>query len=566
MSLTFQYTGRKLIPPRPDGRERIYVYDRAGGLINDPFNTMQQARGLTWRTGLPGGMWDLSFSVPVNVAEEWVVKGGYRMIVRRGLAPLWDGRVEDIGTDLLRAGMRQVLGLGWWQQLRQRYGTYAFTSGTKYADDVLRMALKDACPNISLDYSKIQSPGLNIVSRTWTRQYISQIVADLLIYGDSQTPPRQWYFALWPTERPQWFAESSTEILTDPGFETSTVKDPPANPNWSTSTHTGAPEFALYDANVGNNVHAGRWAARLRMTASGDAGSWQTALEDNITESVNYTYDYYITNDTTGTDTQPQYVAGRLEFDWYTAADAFVSTTTATLLTGTDVPTWTHEVGTTAAPATAAKVRVRCYCTQIGGTPEAKAMIFDDIHLYKATDPPVYDTRPRAYFWPRDITAWDYEIRLEEISGDFLLTKSTENLVNNVIAEYGTSSVTAASSDATSIAAYDQRDYVLSAGSVSATVAAAARDLWLEEHKDPVNVASGITLVGPVRKANNGPLVHQSFVRAGDRIKIMDLPSEFSDFLFIVQEETYDAESGAKQLRPESPTSSVDEMLAQALG
>lgn len=573
MSLPFRFTGRPLSSaPAPDRRERIYLYDRSGNLVNDPLTSLDAARGLKWRTGLPGGVWDASFSVPVRTAEVWRIRPGFRVIIRRGLARLYDGRVEDITVDLVDRGARTVLCMGWWQELRQRTGSWSWSATQPaYADEILTKVLGEATANINRNYDWVQSPALDLKPIGWTRAALSEIVADLLKYGDDQTPPRPWYFAIWPTDEIgsiNTFVESGEELVQDGAFETSSWDSVtgPANAYWSTATHAGTPGWTYASVSQGYSagyIHAGSWSALTNLFANGDALSHQSEnLLTGVVAGAGYTYDYWLRL------IGPGDLTGRLEVDWYTSGDVFISTSTDTLWTDNDTPEWKHVTGTFTAPGTAAKCRVRLYAARgaTGGVP--LVALFDDVHLYRTASMTevTRDDRARAHFWPKDTSAWDYEIRLEDVFDAFELRESTETLVNSVVAEYGTSSVTAAATDAESIAAYDQRDYVLSAGDVSATVAAKARDLYLSENKEPKVVSGSLRLAGPLRRARGGLAVHPASVRAGDRIKILDLPEQFSDFLFIVQEATYDADAGTLGLTPEAPVSSVDALLAQALG
>ncbi len=165
-------------------------------------------------TGLHGGFTFLDFEPRLSVrdaflwAEEYHF---YRILAYDQLEGIvWEGRVEDIYPGEL--GMR-VRCLGYWSSMFdqthfERYWHISYT-----ATEIITDVIADSSPDISTSTANLQDTVLDIAPQTFTDyEKPAQIVNAVLKYGDDQTPPRTWYFAVWENRVPYLFPKVTDTV------------------------------------------------------------------------------------------------------------------------------------------------------------------------------------------------------------------------------------------------------------------------------------------------------------------------------------------------------------------
>jgi len=94
----------------------------------------------------------------------------------------------------LGRGVRQVTAFGFYVNVVQRYYT-----GTHAADDgntIIQTALGN-CPLVSVDYSLVTGLDRNLGAIEWTDTPVSDVIRDVVDFGDNATPPETFWFGVW---------------------------------------------------------------------------------------------------------------------------------------------------------------------------------------------------------------------------------------------------------------------------------------------------------------------------------------------------------------------------------
>jgi len=182
-------------------KETLLVFNRRGVAISDP--SYQLPHGLRWRTGLPGGFLDCEWYVPLGMLRKWAVKEAYSIRIYDGLRCCYWGRIEDLSRFVnlpgkLSNALRKVTAFGFWVNCVQRIYTGSHTVDD--GDTIITAALGN-CPLISADTDEINNTGFNLGAIDWTDIHVSDVVRDVISYGDNATPPNAWHFAVWDGER-----------------------------------------------------------------------------------------------------------------------------------------------------------------------------------------------------------------------------------------------------------------------------------------------------------------------------------------------------------------------------
>jgi len=180
-------------------RELVTAYDRSGLQVSDPSAALNRAYGLSWRTGLPGGFLDCSFMVPLALLREWAVKEAYTIRVWDGGRLMFVGILEDLMRSInlpnsLGRGTRQVTAFGFYVNVVQRSYT-----GVHAADDgntIIQTVLGN-CPLVSVDYSLVTGLDRNLGAIEWTDTPVSDVIRDVVDFGDNATPPETFWFGVW---------------------------------------------------------------------------------------------------------------------------------------------------------------------------------------------------------------------------------------------------------------------------------------------------------------------------------------------------------------------------------
>lgn len=106
------------------GDLRIFIYNGVGTtktLVNDPEKTVDYATGIRYTSLWPKGFGACSFTVPRPVARDWVVKEAQQVIIRDGQFIVFQGRLELKGEQFnSEAETIEIKCSGWYVVLAQR--------------------------------------------------------------------------------------------------------------------------------------------------------------------------------------------------------------------------------------------------------------------------------------------------------------------------------------------------------------------------------------------------------------------------------------------------------------
>lgn len=474
----------------------LTIYSPAGAALPDPAGAQFNPLAVSFSTGLPGGFLEARFALEGPAATLSKLSAGQKVILRQGRNILWWGWIED----LRRTIFGRVLGievscLGPWQEANQRRFTGAFNDVT--SSSALMATLADACPNISRDTAQIANTGVT-VDIDWTQQPVASLVKLVCDTGDVQGRPM--LFALWEPTLHRARLGNVANMTSDPELELTDeywyLLDG-TYANWDNVSYNSAVTSMLF----------------AEFATDGLAHKTKIAVTAGSPYTVQFWHKWSAHSGMTA----------QSRIDWYTSGDVFISSTYGATYTSNGTNTaWTMRSDTHTAPGTAATGRPIVGASIGSGSGRYTAV--DDVRMFLAAGSLSVDTLPRAYLWARDLTGYDYLLYTRYLRDPLTETETARDLVNYVVASYG-SSYTAAAQDAASQALYRRRDAVVNAGSVGAGDAAAMRDVYLAAYKDPRHEAeSFIATYGAVRDAN-GALIDPVVLRAGDRLRFADGPS-----------------------------------------
>ncbi len=582
-------------------RERIYIYDRSGNQILNAAGALSKARGLSFQTQVPGGYGPCSFEVPLHFLRGWDVGLAHTLRVYDGLTDVYTGRIEDLTkyVDLpgrMVNGWRRITAIGFHQNLAQRLATLSYPSGTTTASTVLFDVLGSVIPMVSADANDIQDPGVNLVPISWTNQYATQILDDLLKYGDTETPPRSWLWAVWG-----YMQREATLIYSD--WSGGAAGNQPADVNWDGSIQPGTSgTITMSGAQLRcNTVARGETAMIVSAAPLPTERRWHIehkCLADLGTEWIdmlglcqsaaqptwNNERDWpqiFVRQHNSSIRIAYQDSGGAWRWwegasnSWKTVEATGIGTTwpygwdnrSYIIVFHSDSSGWWIEVLYGADGSSLTKTTAVSWTDTINdGNPwwvlwgdfsNVWGYGYIDSYYIRITQT---SNKPVAKFWPRDLSDYDIQIPLRSIRGQVAISDTLSKTRNNVLASYGASSVTAAASDAASIDRYDQRDYLVSAGNVSLAVAQKARDTDLERHSGPTHPLSPLTIVGDVRN-KPGARYPLNQVKAGLRFIVPEL----GDTVYMISHTRYDADQGAMSINIDEAPETVDMLLAQAL-
>ncbi len=532
------------IPPR---RLDVTIYGADGTApLRDRSNARYALEGLAFDSGLPGGFLSAGFTLRKPAAVSWPGREGLKVIIRRGSKILWWGWIEDISRS--QHGRIEEIGVkcfGPWQEVGQRMCSPNYT-GTMYGDAAIGQELRLHCGDISTDFSQLTATGVNLAPLTWSNKYISDLVKLVCNTGNDKQKPM--LFAIW---EPSYQAPSqANNALTLNGNVEAGSSSPD---NWTFATISGSP--------TGNWTsewyHSPARSLRVQGASGGTSeGEWK---QSNVpcAASTAYTVDLWVALG---------FIAGTnfyAQFDWYTSGGSLISSSTCPTLSNTGNANWQRYVANVTSPGTAAKFNLRLRGT-IPGSVILGQKYLDDIYVYRTGVAATIDSLPRARLWPRDLSGAEYLLYTGALDDGLAVQSTTRDLVNWVVASYGSGpSFTAAAEDAASQAAYRRREDVIEAGqSASATVAAAMRDAYLAAHKGPKREPGSIDLGRPgALRTLHGGRVWPEDLRAGDRVRIADGP-EAGTVMLLTRVQYSDGEVSATPERADDAST----MLAKAVG
>ncbi len=415
-----------------------------------------------------------------------------------------------------------MMALGPWEELRQREISETWTETT---EQIVNDAL-DACAYVSANRSHVERTGVALTSYTVAHVACASVIETCCAAGDNQQ--RQMLFALWEPGR-------SGEVTTS------------ANIMWD-----GDAEKELSDGFQScstTHVYSGEKAAYQQTGVAGPISHPYSSGDLDAKHSASASTAYVISgwiyiDEALGANTID------VNIEWWSSAVALKQTDTLTL-TAAMLPedTWTFFSFTATSHAETVYFRIDVpYVIGWFGNIYVDAM---SVALQNVTD--VYDRMAVPFFWPRDLT--DYEYLLRGAGTEW--QETTRTLANYVVATYGASSATAAAEDGTSQAAYRRRDAVIA-------LAEAQRDAYLAAHKDTATELASSSwtyerITGELTDTRGRP-VELARVRAGERVRIVD--GEYAGSVVMIDQTEWS--NGQLTITPER-YAAVAELLARSV-
>lgn len=575
-------------------KEQVYILDRNGYQVPNTAGALAHIRNLSWRTQIPGGYADCDFEMPLHFLRGWDVRPGYTLAVYDGLQCLWYGRIEDHIRyaqiqEPLHNGWRKIRAFGYGQTLKQRLYSRTFSSGTVYASDVIRDMLAQSLPLVAADLTDIGNPGVNLQPISWTNTKCDVVMEQLLKYGDSSTPPGEWTWAVWGPE-PRWAATMNSD------WHEGVASNSPLDPAW-TGKIAGSGTITMSGANL--RINTGSTAANAAIIVTANALPSDKVYRVETKTWHDFGLQYGLALGIANSSTQPTtggglnwptifvrpHSAGEVKiayannagsYQWWNGSAWVGSESTAYNLGGEKVwfiavfastgTGWFVQIQNSSGTVLTTTSAVNWSDTQnsslsqwlvLGEYGTSFAYLIEDIayvRMYRPT------TLPIMQFWLKDLSDYDLQIPLSLIRGNMELADTLADTVNNVIASYGSGpSYTTAASDATSIAAYDQRDDLVAAGNVAVGVANTARDTRLQAGKDVGRQLSPFTVRGAVRN-KAGARYPLNRVRAGMRFIV----PEIGDDVYMIGSTDYKADTGEMSISITGAPRTVDMLLAAA--
>lgn len=488
-------------------KEQIFIYDRNDVLLNDPERSMDYATGLRWKTLWPKGYGPLSCQVKRDIAVQWAVKMAYRVIVRDGQRTVYNGRLGAL--DKKMSGIESTISVpavGWYavlaeRKIRKRWADNAMTARLEWNKNdteqqsfqfdkrdnflLVRMADKDLSRDGERYEEKYLMPAGETVKRiACTYSTVGGEEKIVLIYNGNGT------------------LEYSLGGLTN---SSGSIDHTLTTPTQTVVLKLGPNDADIYDQNDKITV--------VDLTAYSETGTIdaQKIIEDVLSYIGDEISADYSLIGNPGLSLVPFITKN----DDYETGDAIIQR--AAGYGDSSLNTWGFSVW-----------------DEFGAS----------------------DGLPRGEFKYRDQTAYKYMVELADLT-EFRDAESDAELYNYIIVKYQdegdvtryrTPVENGDLQDATSVARYGRRDYVLDIGSGDTTRADYMGERFLEYHKEPLRQTSFST-VGKIRN-NRGVWTPANRVRAGDGIKILDY---HGGEVFFLRHTVYDAESEVLQMEPDLP-------------
>lgn len=489
-------------------RLNVEIVTATGRVVMERSGGAGRVLDLRFTTGLPGGFREASLTARLPAARLWGVEAGQTLVIRRGDRIVWWGWVEDVrwrGQGSLREV--GITALGAYQETTQRLIMQADYDQYTQSSAALRQELLLNCPHISRNYSGIESTGVAIGPLTrdfWAVSDLARAAGDA-----GNAAGQRMLFAVWePSERIS-AAEGlhSRNVLINPDFE---------GPDWQGWVVN---DYKNGDSEVITSNYVSALRSRKAFCTSAVAGGYLTLRSAQVLVAANtqFQFDY--------------------QFYFPAVSGALSATVSVLWLPGSTWsygPTWTlmslgsgwHARSSLMTSPADAETCIAYLRTDWDAGTE-KYALWDECYLSETTTAQVRDGLPRAYFWPRDLTDWDYELITRRVTGGVDVTAATRELTNAVTASYASDSFTAIGEDAMSQARYRRRDRVVTAGqSAGAGFAEAMRDAALLRYAQPQQEAGAFRVqqaAGAVVTRRGSP-VHLEDVRAGARLRLADGP------------------------------------------
>jgi hypothetical protein len=504
-------------------RERIYIYDRNDNLVNDPLRSAKYATGLRWETMWPKGYGPLSSQVKRGVTESWAVKLAHKVIVRDGQRIVYQGRLGNLAGQLDQAGeLIAVPALGWYVVLNERF---------------IRKRWIDNAPIGRLEWpvTSDEQESFRVQKR---ENFLQVVLTDREKARAGTERYRERYTA--PAGSKVRRVTLDWKRRTGEGMIIQIYNVDTSSSEWSVSgtDATGSADIVFATPASAFEIRMGPTTTDLYNTddygfvdnvivyCKMDNFASPTYHADEIIQDVLYLKAAEISSDYDEIG-DPGLVLSPFvtENDDYEAVDSIIQRAAA--YGDAALNTWGL-----------------CVWDSMGAS--------DDL--------------PKAVFEARDVSDYEYAVRLRDLE-QFQDGEAEDELHNYVVVKYRddkgivryrTPDDNANLTDQDSIDAYGQREKILDVGQGDATRADYVGERYIAYHKDPLHKTE-MTIKGPIRTKDR-VLVPCNRVRAGQRVKVVDYRG---GQVYFLRHTAYDADSQTLRMSPDLPPDNLAMFFAQ---
>ena len=477
-------------------------------LREDQDGDLLRAERIRFSTQYPGGIHsDAEFFVKRDPDREWGFLGNDRLVIRNELEIAWEGTIGKIGY-VAGAGAeqgRKVYGTGWWGTILQRRGLYKTWADNRVDENVWRVRANGQELKLNFDREDrlLMTPksASFAASTGGTLDYFAY--QGELVRRVSGTFDLQEQGQAWEVRMLDEAASTLTNRVTS-GSATfnATLGTPASNIRFQFITNavqTASGGGELYGAACNLMVYTETETISACVIAN-DVASALTSLNTDRSKigSPGLTLEPFITFGHVMADT---------------------------------ILMQAIEYGDSSGSAWAAYLDH----SETAATPDGKPVL-------------VVEIQPA-------LTDYDYAIRLNEpnLEAPLEIVKDTDGIYNWIVAKYydprgfyvfWTPNDESTLTDATSVANWGQREYVLDARQATRAAAIDLGQRFLAQRKDPRFYVSGpVTVTGYIRGKNGNP-VPSSLIRAGKRLRIEDFLSDevnvsTAGLTFLITDTTY---------------------------
>ena len=505
-------------------KERIYIYDRSGNLVNDPERSINYAGQPRWGSMWPKGYGICTFVVPRDIVATWAVKQAYEVIVRDGQRIVYQGRLGNLKRQLSGAS-EQILvdATGWYVELAERK---------------IRKRWVDTAP-----VPRVEWPVSGDLQESFPfekREQFLQMRMSSLDKQDRTTADRYRERYSLPAGTTAWKVTLDWKRRSGEGIDIAIYNIDTAAEEWSVDG-TDATGSAIATFATAANI----FEFRVGPSSNDDYDSNDYAWIDQV-----------VVYGTMTNFAAPTYTGGEIMQDILYMASTNISADYSDIA----------DPGLVLAPFTT----LNDDCETADSVAQRVARYGDaslntwGLCVWDKTG--ASDSKAKAKFSYRDVSDYDWYCHLADLSGfedveddgeiyNYITVRYTDD---KGITRYYTPTDNASQTDATSITDYGQRDYVYDLGDGDATRAAYVGDRLLTYHKDPLHRMSA-SITGVIFR-KGGVAEPTNRIRAGDRLKVVDFDGGIIYFLRSVN---YDADSQSVAVSSDLPPETLPMLLAQ---
>lgn len=512
----------------------ITVYSTGLTEIPDYPRSMEYASNLRFSTGYPGGLYlDCTFYISREIADWWALRGAQRVMVRNGFGqPVYEGYIDSfdyIATDTAQGVQVNCVG-AWskilmsrrirkiWSDTRTDENTWAWNVTTQPLElwqvdrtNRVRVMAKGGC-----SYTSATADDAEI---TYTAPAGQEIKRVTYTYNFNEFAGRSFVMHM-----EEWTGASWSTITTPVDSRISATGT--AALDLTCSTSCTKLKMMVYAQAASDNLdivadekNFASWEKISVYSTSASAVDLPAVVTGvrGLLDTINTT-DYYVTamgapRSLIGTESEPSSFGA---FDSETLADVLIRA--ASFGDGNN-----------------ARWAVGFRHSELAPVPDGKPVIFCE--QYPA------------------LTDYDFTVRLDEpnLLAPLTIKQNFGRIYNYIILRYTddndkqvyvTPETDASLKDATSIAAYGQRDYLLDVGNASATLAKGNGYRFLAAYKDPQFELTGPVNVRDAIRTKSGLYGPVCQVRAGFRLRIenfiSDLTGTATGATFLISATNYD--------------------------